>query len=57
MEMSHAQFTLLVAVLFFGGIALMGVALSGYGTKDRTHQHPPRLPGHDIQDKLADKDS
>lgn len=55
--MSHAQFTLLVAVLFFGGIALMGVALSGYGTKDRTHQHPPRLPGHDIQDKLADQDS
>jgi hypothetical protein len=54
--MSHAQFTLLVAVLFIGGIALMAVALTGYGSTDRTHQHPPRLPGHDTQDKLDNTD-
>ena len=53
--MSHTQFTLLVAVLFIGGIALMGLALSGYGSKDRTRQAPPRLPGHDVQDKLGDQ--
>ncbi len=55
MELSHAQFTLLMAVLFIGGIALMGLALSGYGSRDRTRQHPPRLPGHDVQDKLDDE--
>lgn len=54
--MSHAQFTFLVAVLFIGGVALMGLALSGFGTSDRTHHRPPRLPGHDIQDKLNDKE-
>jgi hypothetical protein len=51
---SHAHFTLLVAVLFIGGITLMALALSGYGTKDRSHQSPPRLPGHDVQDRLND---
>ncbi len=51
-HLSHAQFTLLVGLLFLTGIALMGLALSGYGSRDRTHHHPPRLPGHDVQDKL-----
>jgi hypothetical protein len=51
---SHAHFTLLVAALFIAGIALMALALSGYGSSDRTHQRPPRLPGHDVQDKLED---
>jgi hypothetical protein len=51
-HLSHAQFTLLVGLLFLGGIALMGLALSGYGSSDRTHHHPPRLPGHDVEDKL-----
>lgn len=50
--LSHGQFTLLVGLLFIIGIGLMGLALSGYGSKDRTRQHPPRLPGHDVQDKL-----
>ena len=50
--LSHEHFTLLVGLLFIGGIALMGLALSGYGSSDRTRQHPPRLPGHDVQDKL-----
>ena len=54
-QLSHAQFTLLVGLLFIGGIALMGLALSGYGSSDRTRQHPPRLPGHDVQDKLNDE--
>ena len=50
--LSHEQFTLLVGLLIIGGIALMGLALSGYGSSDRTRQHPPRLPGHDVEDKL-----
>jgi hypothetical protein len=54
---SHAHFTLLVAALFIGGISLMGLALSGYGSSDRTHHHPPRLPGHDIQDKLRSREN
>jgi len=53
--MSHEHFTLLVGLLFIGGIALMGLALSGYGSSDRTRQHSPRLPGHDVQDRLDDK--
>jgi hypothetical protein len=51
--LSHETFTLLVGLLFICGVALMGLALSGYGSSDRSHQHPPRLPGHDIQDKLS----
>jgi hypothetical protein len=54
--LSHGQFTLLVGLLFIIGIALMGLALSGYGSKDRTRQHPPRLPGHDVEDKLNNTD-
>jgi hypothetical protein len=50
--LSHGHFTLLVAVLFIAGITLMGLALSGYGSSDRSRQHPPRLPGHDTQDRL-----
>lgn len=50
--LSHEAFTLLVGLLFIGGIALMALALSGKGSSDRTHQHPPRLPGHDVEDKL-----
>ena len=50
--LSHEPFTLLVGLLIIGGIALMGLALSGYGSSDRSRQHPPRLPGHDTQDRL-----
>lgn len=53
--LSHAHFTLLVATLFIIGVGIMGLALSGYGSRDRTHQSPPRLPGHDVQDKLKDR--
>ena len=35
-----------------GGLALMALTLSGYGSPDRSHEKPPRLPGHDVQDKL-----
>ena len=55
-QLTHAQFTLLVAVLFLIGITLMGLALSGYGSSDRTHHDPPRLPGHDVEDKLSNRD-
>jgi len=54
--LSHGHFTLLVGLLFIAGIALMGLALSGYGSSDRTRSHPPRLPGHDVQDKLKGDD-
>jgi hypothetical protein len=54
--LSHAQFTLLVAALFIGGIALMAVALSGTGSRDRS-RHVTRLPGHDVQDKRDDDQS
>jgi hypothetical protein len=50
--LSHGHFTLLVALLFVAGITLMGLALSGYGSSDRSRQQPPRLPGHDTQDRL-----
>ncbi|WP_157412850.1 hypothetical protein [Aeromicrobium sp. Root236] len=54
--MSHEHFTLVVGLLFIGGIALMGLALSGYGSSDRTRQRSPRLPGHDVQDKLDNRE-
>jgi hypothetical protein len=46
-------FTIVLFLLLVAGIALMGLALTGYGSTDRSHQKPPRLPGHDVQDKLA----
>lgn len=54
--MSHNQFAILVALLFIAGVGLMVLALSGYGSSDRTRQAPPRLPGHDTMDKLDKKD-
>jgi hypothetical protein len=54
--LSHAQFTLLVAALFIGGIALMAVALSGTGSRDRSRP-VPRLPAQDLQDKRDDDQS
>lgn len=38
--------TLFLALAFLGALLLMGFALSGYGSKDRSHQPPPQLPGH-----------
>ncbi|MET1037153.1 MAG: hypothetical protein ABW075_02700 [Aeromicrobium sp.] len=46
-------FELVLLLLLVAGVALIGLALSGYGSPDRSHRPPPRLPGHDIQDQLA----
>ncbi len=46
------SFEFVLLFLLVAGIALIGVALSGYGSPDRSHEPPPRLPGHDVQDKL-----
>lgn len=51
--MSHANATLLIGLLFLGGLTLIGLVVSGYGSPDRSHERPPRLPGHDVQDELA----
>jgi hypothetical protein len=49
-------FHIVLALLFIGGLGLMAVTLSGYGSPDRSHEPPPRLPGHDVQDQLARRD-
>lgn len=46
-------FTVVLLLLLIAGIALLGLALSGYGSRDRSHEQPPRLPGHDFQERLA----
>lgn len=38
--------TLFLALAFIGALILMGLVLSGKGSKDRSHQPPPTLPGH-----------
>lgn len=38
--------TLFLALAFLGALVLMGAVLSGYGSKDRSHEPSPRLPGH-----------
>lgn len=38
--------TLFLALAFLGALILMGLVLSGYGSKDRSHLPPPKLPGH-----------
>ncbi|NRQ49803.1 hypothetical protein [Aeromicrobium stalagmiti] len=48
-------FEFVLFLLLVAGIALMAVALSGYGSTDRSHEPPPRLPGHDVQDKLNER--
>ncbi len=49
-------FELVLILLLAAGIALIGLALSGYGSKDRSHEPPPRLPGHKVQEQLARRD-
>jgi hypothetical protein len=46
-------FDIVLFLLLAAGVVLIGLALSGYGSTDRSHQPPPRLPGHDVQDQLA----
>lgn len=48
-------FNIVLLLLFIGGLALLGLALSGYGSPDRSHQTPPRLPGHTIEDQNAER--
>jgi hypothetical protein len=45
-------FHLVLLLMFIAGLALIAFALSGYGSRDRSHEPPPRMPGHDIQDQL-----
>ena len=45
-------FEIVLLLLLIIGVALIGFALSGYGSPDRSHEKPPRMPGHDVQDKL-----
>jgi hypothetical protein len=46
-------FEIVLLLLLIAGVALIGVALSGYGSPDRSRQAPPRLPGHDVQEERA----
>ena len=46
-------FEIVLLLLLIIGVALIGLAVSGYGSPDRSHERPPRLPGHDVQDRLA----
>lgn len=50
-------FHVVLLLLFIVGIVLIGLAVSGYGSPDRTHEPPPRLPGHDIQDQLRRREA
>lgn len=50
-------FNIVLLLLLVGGLALMGLALSGYGSRDRSHQESPRLPGHTVQDKAAEREN
>ncbi|MGA8986559.1 hypothetical protein [Aeromicrobium sp.] len=50
-------FHLVLGLLFIGGLALMALTLTGYGAPDRSDQPPPRLPGHDVQERLNNPDS
>ena len=40
--------TLFLALAFLGSLVLMGLVLSGKGSKDRSHEQSPELPGHRI---------
>jgi hypothetical protein len=45
-------FDIVLLLLLIAGLGLMGFALSGYGSPDRSHQAPPRMPGHEIDEQL-----
>ncbi|MEO6471409.1 MAG: hypothetical protein ABIR57_05980 [Aeromicrobium sp.] len=50
--------TLFIVLAVSGALVLMGLVLSGYGSTDRSHLPPPKLPGHDfIKDNRTDKDN
>jgi hypothetical protein len=45
-------FQIVLLLLLIAGVALLGLAVSGYGSPDRSRQLPPRLPGHEVQEEL-----
>lgn len=49
-------FQVVLLLLLIAGIAVMGLALTGYGSPDRSHTAPPRLPGHDVDEQLRRRD-
>jgi len=49
-------FQVVLLLFLIAGIALIGLALSGYGSPDRSRQLPPRLPGHDVQEQRAERE-
>jgi hypothetical protein len=54
---SHAHATALIGLLFLGGIALIAIVVSGYGSPDRSREAPPHLPGHDYLKGWQDPDA
>jgi hypothetical protein len=46
-------FEFVLLLLLIAGVALIGLALSGYGSPDRSRMPPPRLPGHEVQEERA----
>ena len=47
--------TLFIVLAVSGALALMTVVLFGIGSPDRSHEPPPRLPGHDFLTKKDDE--
>ena len=45
-------FEIVLLLLLIAGVALIGLALSGYGSPDRSHEKPPRMPGHEAEERL-----
>ncbi len=45
-------FEIVLLLLLIAGVALIGLALSGYGSPDRSHEKPPRMPGHEVDERL-----
>lgn len=49
--------TLFIVLAVMGALFLIGIVVSGYGSKDRSHEPPPHLPGHDFLRKDPPKDA
>ena len=48
-------FEIVLLLLLIAGVALIGLALSGYGSPDRSHEKPPRMPGHEVDERLRQR--
>jgi hypothetical protein len=46
-------FQIVLLLFLIAGVALLGLAVSGYGSPDRSRTPPPRLPGHEVQEERA----